>query len=219
MQLRAFSISTSPSSDSSRSKLSLVIVIKAFCYLSNSIWTRNDFQWKGLIKSKSSFKINIYQSPRHVMTQNQIHQFTQLKLMVTILEAWLFSIFCKPPRKILRSITSLKMWSSGVPQADYGTSLKHDSCSEKSPLSLVKSALHTRYLATDACVYMYVYVCVCICMCVYVCGCSDDQCKGSQREPLWLTRSGRVVIVFVFVLQSVLVLRRVCVHRFEGCYW
>ena len=59
------------------------------------------------------------------------------------------------------------MWSSGVPQADYGTSLKLDSCSEKSPLSLVKSALHSRNLATDACLYMY--VCVCVCMCVYVC--------------------------------------------------
>ena len=160
MQLRAFSISTSPSSDSSQSKLSLIIVIKAFCYLSNSIWTRNNFQWKGLIKSKSSSKINIYQSPWHVMTQNQIHQFTQLKLMVTILEAWLFSIFCKPPRKVLRSITSLKMWSSGVPQADYGTSLKLDSCSEKSPPSLVKSALPSRNLATDACLYMYVCVCM-----------------------------------------------------------
>ena len=121
------------------------------------------------------------------------------------------------------------MWSSGAPQADYGTSLKLDSCSEKSPPSLVKSTLDTRHLATEACVYMYLYVCVCICMCVYVfvfacmylCGCSDDQCKGLQREPLWLTRSGRVVIVLylsftLFLSECVLVLCRVCAHRFEG---
>ena len=59
---------------------------------------------------------------------------------------------------------------------------------------------------------------------IYICGCSDDQCKGSQREPLWLTRSGRVVIVLylsfkLFLSECLLVLRSVCAHRFEGCYW
>ena len=71
---------------------------------------------------------------------------------------------------------------------------------------------------------MHVHVCVCRCMGGYVCGCSDDQCKGLQREPLWLTRSGRVVIVLylsfkLFLSECVLFLFRVCAHRFEGCYW
>ena len=62
---------------------------------------------------------------------------------------------------------------------------------------------------------MHVHVCVCRCMGGYVCGCSDDQCKGLQREPLWLTRSGRVVIVLylyfkLLLSECVLVLCRVC---------
>ena len=156
-----------------------------------TIWTQNDFQWKGLIDEFLSnhnhhqhqhYSQKINQPPWYVISKwLKIRSIFSLNLnpFWSILEAWLFSIFCKSPRKVLRSITSLKMWSSGVPQADYGTSLKLDSCSEKSPPSLLKSTLHSRNLATDACLYMYVCVCVCanlyvfvcICMCVYVLVC------------------------------------------------
>ena len=216
-----------------------------------TIWTQNDFQWKGLIDEFLSnhnhhqhqhYSQKINQPPWYVISKwLKIRSIFSLNLNLfwSILEAWLFSIFCKSPRKVLRSITSLKMWSSGVPQADYGTSLKLDSCSEKSPPSLLKSTLHSRNLATDACLYMYVcvcvcmylYVCVCICMCVYifVCVCmyvaalmigvkvhKGSPCGWPEVEglSLYLCLSFKV-----FLSRCVHVLRRVCVHKFEGCYW
>ena len=81
--------------------------------------------------------------------------------MVTILEAWLLSIFCKSPRKVLRSITSLKMWSSGA----------HRLITERPWNSTPVQKSHLRHslnLLSIQDILLLKHVCICICMCVYV---------------------------------------------------